>query len=114
MEKGYYKTFQLNTKTLEQNGVFVGTLKLPKNVKFLSICGDSRYPYDPTFCISVLGNFSKPDEFVEYHFMAIWHSYNQLEIPVNDKYQYIGLASRPNGYNSVSSIINYDVFVKKS
>lgn len=113
MEKGYYKTFQLKTKTIEENGVFVGTLTLPKDVEFLSICGDSRYlPYEPTFCISVLGDFSK-NEFQNYDFMIIWHCYNQSEIFLSD-YKYIGPASLPNGNNSITSIKNFDVFVKES
>lgn len=106
-----YKIYQLSTKALQPNGVFVGTLKLPKDVDFLSIVGESPYSV-PTFCISVSGNSFNTADFINYNFMIIEHYHNQTEIPLND-YHYIGLASLPNEYNSISSMKHYDVFVKQ-
>lgn len=116
MKKGCYKTFQLTTKAIEKEGcdVFLGTLKLPKNVEFLSLCADScSFQYEPIFCISVLGDFTKPNEFIKYDFMVIWHRYDQnVEISSED-YEYIGLALLRNG-NSITSLKNFDIFVKKT
>lgn len=110
MEKGTYKTFQLGTE-FKQNGVYTGKLELPKDVKILSVCGPSKSCFfgAPICCISMIGDFSKPEEFIDYNFLLIQNSPNQPEVFL-DGYQHISLVSL-NSYSGTT--YDYDVFYKR-
>lgn len=130
MEKGTYKIFQIRTTKKEKenrkNRIFFGELKLPKDVEFLSFYGKTWndalfFDSAPILLVSILGDFSKPSEFINYHFMLVERNSNddEYELPLDDGYQYLNqalsLQKLSHYYDDVETQWRFfDVFVKKS